>query len=545
MSLLLEWARRRAALPDEPGTAITDFLDGLDSAEVVRRRGLPPAAAEGILTFYDQLDRVPRVCRGTSCHAAGAAEVHARFAAAGPAGEVRCLGHCYDPPAVRVGDTVCAAHVVTAHIIAGVHLHTLDRAEAGYVAGTAAAAAIRAIAPSKIPRRSLAEPPAVLRHLLDGAQANPFDDYDLPDGAAIMAAIERSGLRGRGGAAFPTTAKWRAARDTPAADRWVVANGDEGDPGSFVDRLLLEEAPHAVLSGMLACGRAIGARQGLVYIRAEYPRAQVVVRQAIEEARARGVLGEAFDVEVVPGAGSYVCGEETALLNSIEGLRGEPRPRPPYPAQAGLFGMPTVVQNVETLAVVPLIARRGIGGDTKAVSIAGAVRFPGVVEVVLGTPLDRVLEEGAGGPAAGRTWRMALIGGPMGRVVPASAFHVPLSFEALPGMGHAGVVVLDDTVTPRALAQHLASFARAESCGNCTPCRVGTARLVDMFEGTGTQGTGTLEDHRCLSPSGLSPSVTLTRLLETLEIGSLCGFGQGVPRPFRDLVQHYGDEVLA
>ena len=539
MSLLLEWARRRAALPDEPGTAITDFLDGLDSAEVVRRRGLPPAAAEGILTFYNQLDRVPRVCRGTSCHAAGAAEVHARFAAAGPAGEVRCLGHCYDPPAVRVGDTVCAAHAVTAHMVAGVHLHTLDCAEAGYVAGTAAAAAIRAIAPSKIPRRSLAEPPAVLRHLIDGAQANPFEDYDLPDGAAIMAAIERSGLRGRGGAAFPTTAKWRAARDTPAADRWVVANGDEGDPGSFVDRLLLEEAPHAVLSGMLACGRAIGARQGLVYIRAEYPRAQVVVRQAIEEARARGVLGEAFDVEVVPGAGSYVCGEETALLNSIEGLRGEPRPRPPYPAQAGLFGMPTVVQNVETLAVVPLIARRGIGGDTKAVSIAGAVRFPGVVEVVLGTPLDRVLEEGAGGPAAGRTWRMALIGGPMGRRRPCVGLPCAAVVRGVARHGSRRGRRARRHLTPRALAQHLASFARAESCGNCTPCRVGTARLVDHVR---VQGTGTPRASRVPVPSAVT---TLTRLLETLEIGSLCGFGQGVPRPFRDLVQHYGDEVLA
>jgi NADH:ubiquinone oxidoreductase subunit F (NADH-binding) len=466
--------------------------------------------------------------------------VHQRFAAAGPAAEVRCLGHCYDPPAVRVGDTVCAAHALTAHMVAGGHLHPLAAASPGYVAGTAAAAAIRAIAPSRIPRRSLADPPAVLRRLVDGAPADPFEDYELPDGPAILAAIERSGLRGRGGAAFPTTAKWRAARDTPAADRWVVANGDEGDPGSFVDRLLLEESPHAVLAGMLACARAIGARQGLVYVRAEYPRAQVVVRQAIDEARARGVLGDGFDVEMVPGAGSYVCGEETALLNSIEGLRGEPRPRPPYPAQAGLFGMPTVVQNVETLAVVPLIARHGIGGQTKAVSVAGAVRSPGVVEVSLGTRLERVLDEGAGGPPAGRRWRMALVGGPMGRVVPVTGFGVPLSFEALPGMGHAGVVVLDDSVTPRALAQHLASFARAESCGNCTPCRVGTARLVDLF--TGVSGPSPAD-----APGRMrsrAQAAVLTRLLETLELGSLCGFGQGVPRPFRDLVEHYGDEVL-
>jgi NADH:ubiquinone oxidoreductase subunit F (NADH-binding) len=213
-------------------------------------------------------------------------------------------------------------------------------------------------------------------------------------------------------------------------------------------------------------------------------------------------------------------------------LRGEPRPRPPYPAQAGLFGLPTVVQNVETLAVVPLIARHGSGGQTKAVSVAGAVTQPGVVEVVLGTPLERVLAEGADGPAPGRTWRMALIGGPMGRVVPASAFSVPLSFEALPGMGHAGVVVLDDTMTPHALAQHLAAFARAESCGNCTPCRVGSARLADLFTGPTIATRAHSRD-------------VLVRLLDTLELGSLCGFGQGVPRPFRDLVEHYGDEVLA
>jgi NADH:ubiquinone oxidoreductase subunit F (NADH-binding) len=533
MSLLLEWARRRAAVPGEPGTAITDFLDGLDAAEVARRRGLPAAATEGIRTFYDQLDRVPRVCSGTSCYAAGAAEVHARLAASGPVGDVRCLGHCYDPPAIRVGDTVCAAHALTASAATGGREATLLRAEPAHLA-----TAVRAVARSQIPRRSLADPPAVLRHLIAGAATDPFEDYELPDGASIMASIERSGLRGRGGAAFSTGAKWRVARDTPAAERWVVANGDEGDPGSFVDRLLLEESPHAVLAGMVACGRAIGARQGLVYIRAEYPRAQTVMRGAIDEARARGFLNEAFDVEVVPGAGSYVCGEETALLNSIEGLRGEPRVRPPYPAQAGLFGMPTVVQNVETLAVVAPIARRGIGGGTKAVSVAGAVQTPGVVEIVLGTPLDRVLHEGAGGPAAGRTWRMALVGGPMGRVVPASAFGVPLSFEALPGMGHAGVVVLDDTIGPGALAQHLAGFARAESCGNCTPCRVGTARLADLFTGAG--GPGASGPH----PSRVRADV-LARLLDTLEIGSLCGFGQGVPRPFRDLVKHYGDEVLA
>ncbi|HMD73285.1 MAG TPA: NADH-ubiquinone oxidoreductase-F iron-sulfur binding region domain-containing protein, partial [Steroidobacteraceae bacterium] len=283
----------------------------------------------------------------------------------------------------------------------------------------------------------------------------------------------------------------------------------------------LEEDPHAVLAGMLACARAIGARRGIVYIRSEYPQAQRLMRGAIGEARDANLLGDGFDVEVVSGAGSYTCGEETALLSSIEGLRGEPRPRPPYPAQSGLWGKPTVVQNVETLAIVPWIARTRQGSGTKALSLSGAVARPTIVEVRLGTSLIRVLEEAGLGPPSGRSWKMALVGGPMGRVVPASRFDVPLSFDSLPGMGHAGVVVLDDTVSPRALAEHLFAFAAAESCGSCTPCRVGTSLL-----------------------GGVHERAVLERLLSTLEMGSLCGFGAGVPRPIRDLLEHFGEKVL-
>jgi NADH:ubiquinone oxidoreductase subunit F (NADH-binding) len=407
---------------------------------------------------------------------------------------------------VRIEDVVCAGR---------------DRAALdAWLAGPPAAPA-PAVPPNPIPRSSLVDPPVVLRHLVPDRRADWREDYELPGADAILEAVRASGLRGRGGAAFPTAAKWQAARDTPADQRWVVANGDEGDPGSFVDRLLLEDDPHAVLAGMRACARAIGARHGMAYIRAEYPLAQARMREAVREARAAGLLGPDFDVEVTSGAGSYVCGEETALLNSIEGLRGEPRVKPPYPAQSGLHGKPTVVQNVETLAVVPWVVRNGRGAGTKAVSLAGALVRPGAVEVTLGTPLREVLERGAGGAPPGRRWKMALVGGPMGRVVPARDFDVPLSYEALPGMGHAGVVVLDDTVTPRALAEHLFAFARSESCGSCTPCRVGTERLAGLRE------RGALE-----------------RLLETLEVGSLCGFGQGVPRPIRDLLAHYGDEVL-
>ncbi|MBI5504982.1 MAG: SLBB domain-containing protein, partial [Deltaproteobacteria bacterium] len=382
--------------------------------------------------------------------------------------------------------------------------------------------------PAPIPRLALSAEPVVLRHLVAAGPAarsqahtgaDIWNDYELPDGAAILDAVTASGLRGRGGAAYLSGAKWKVARDTAAPVRYVVANGDEGDPGAYIDRLLLEEAPHSVLAGMVACGRATGAARGVIYVRAEYPRAAARVRQAVAEAQARGLLG-GMQMSVVSGAGSYVAGEETALLRSIEGLRAEPRPKPPYPASSGLYGLPTIVHNVETLSVIPWVVGNRRRADTKAVCLSGAVARPGVVEVDLGTSLRRVLEEGGGGPGAGCVWKMALIGGPLGRVVGAADFDVALSFANLPGMGHAGVVVFDQTVSARALAEHLFGFARSESCGTCAPCRIGSWQLVSR------RSTGELE-----------------RLLETMEAGSLCGFGQGVPRPLRDLLRLYGDEV--
>lgn len=474
--------------------------------------GLPEGWNEGVRTFYDLLSPPERPvrCIGTACclargeltagggradgrqRTAGARSVPAEADTRGA--DWRCLGRCYESPA----DASSPARA--------------------------------------IPRRAMTPTPVVLRQLLDAAGPAPervWQDYDLPDGRAVLDAIEDWGLRGRGGAAYPTAAKWKVARDTPASGRIVVANGDEGDPGAYVDRLLLEEAPHSVLAGMLACSRAIGARSGIVYVRAEYPVAAASMRTAIAEANARGVLA-GFDVRVLVGAGSYVAGEETALLRSIEGLRAEPSPKPPYPAESGLFGLPTVVQNVETLSVVPHIARsavrdafgrartaRGAKRDTKAVCLSGAVARPGIVEVDLGTPLRRVLEQGGGGPAPGRRWKMALVGGPLGRVVAEPDFDVAMSFEALPGMGHAGVVVFDEGVSARALAEHLFEFARGESCGTCTPCRAGTARLA-----------------ACTTRDALE------RLLATIGDGSLCGFGQGVPRPIHDLLGAFGDEVL-
>ncbi len=505
--LLLEWARRRVPGSPSEANAVRDLLDGKSDAEIVARRGLPIAAIRGLRTFYDDLGHETEVCDGTACHFAGGAQLAERLRRAGSVRTVRCLGHCFAAPSFRRADSVFT--------------RPLAQSMAEWLKAIGASPPPPA-ASAAIPRISMADPPVVLRNLTGSRSRPPLDEYDLPDGDSILSALEDTRLRGRGGAAFPTAAKWRAARYAPGPERYVVANGDEGDPGSYVDRLLLEEDPHAVLAGMLACARAIGARHGIVYIRSEYPQAQRAMRVAIGEARDGALLGDEFNVEVVSGAGSYVCGEETALLNSIQGLRGEPRVRPPYPAQQGLWGNPTVVQNVETLAIVPWIARTRQGSGTKAVSLSGAVARPAIVEVRLGTPLIRVLEEAGQGPPTGRRWKMALIGGPMGRVIPASRFDIPLSFDFLPGMGHAGVVVLDDSVSPRALAEHLFAFAAAESCGSCTPCRVGTSLLGEIRE-----------------------RAVLERLLSTLEMGSLCGFGAGVPRPIRDLLEHFGEEVLA
>jgi NADH:ubiquinone oxidoreductase subunit F (NADH-binding) len=503
---LLSRARKKAPAAPE-GSLVGDLIEGRSAEEVAARRGVPLAAVEGIRGFYDGLEQGPQVCEGAACHFAGGDTLALHLERGTGIVRVRCLGHCYAAPSFRSGDAVYARprHMDVEGWVA-------QWGETGEPA--------QALSP--VPRRALVDPPVLLRNLLSAGRDTPLEDYDLPDGAAILAAVEASGLRGRGGATFPTAAKWNVARQAPGAERYVVAHGDQGDPGSYADRLLLEEDPHAVLAGMLACARAIGARHGVVFIRTEYPRARRSVQAAIDQARAAGRLGGEFDVEVFVGSGVYVRGEETAMLNAIQGLRGEPRPRPPYPAESGLWGLPTVVQHVETLAMVPWIVRTGRGSGTKAVSLSGAVSRPGVVEVGLGTSLRRVLDEGGGGAADGRRWKMALVGGPLGHVVPERNFDVALSYETLPGLGHAAVVVLDDRTNARALAEHLFDFVRAESCGTCTPCRVGTSQLPY-----------------------LETRPELERLLETLEIGSLCGFGQAVPRPIRDLIAHFGEELFA
>ncbi len=350
--------------------------------------------------------------------------------------------------------------------------------------------------------------------------------------------VERSGLVGRGGAAFPTGRKWAlTAREAPP--RYVVCNADESEPGTFKDRVLLEQDPFAVIEGMTIAAFAVGAERGFVYVRGEYPEAYRTLVQAVEAARAAGYLGErvlgtdfSFDVEVRRGAGAYVCGEETALFNSIEGFRGEPRNRPPFPTQAGLFGRPTAINNVETLACVPSILARGgawyagLGTErskgTKLVCVSGHVRRPGVYEVTFGTPLRVVLEDLAGGVADGRRLRAVLCGGAAGTFLGPDQLDTPLALETLQAAGAAlgsgALVVFDDSTDLWAVVERIARFFRDESCGQCVPCRVGTQRQLELVAELRRRGR-------------VDPELRtlLEELAQVMRDASICGLGQLAP----------------
>jgi len=363
-----------------------------------------------------------------------------------------------------------------------------------------------------------------------------------------------SGLRGRGGAGFPTGTKWRMARDAQSDTKVLICNADEGDPGAFMDRAILEGNPHAVLEGMILGAYAMGATQGIVYVRAEYPLAAGRVRKAIVEARAAGYLGPkvcrsevGFDIEVRLGAGAFVCGEETALIASLEDRVGTPRPKPPFPVQSGLWGHPTVINNVETLATIPHIVRRGpqwfrsIGTErspgTKIFSLVGNVAHTGLVEVPMGMPLRDIIFGIGGGIPGGKSLKAVQTGGPSGGCIPASLIDTPVDYEHLSAlgsiMGSGGMVVMDDTACMVDVARFFLDFCREESCGQCTACREGTAEMVrvldDIREGRGTAA------HLDL----------LAELAEATTEGSLCGLGKTAANPVLSTLRYFRDEVVA
>ncbi|MBQ1217801.1 MAG: NAD(P)H-dependent oxidoreductase subunit E, partial [Clostridia bacterium] len=349
-----------------------------------------------------------------------------------------------------------------------------------------------------------------------------------------------SGLRGRGGAGFPTVMKWKFARASQSAQKYVCCNADEGDPGAFMDRSVLEGDPHSVIEAMAIAAYAIGANQGYVYIRAEYPIAVRRLDIAIKQAREYGLLGKDifgtgfdFDLDIRLGAGAFVCGEETALMTSIEGHRGEPRPRPPFPAVKGLFAQPTILNNVETYANIPQIILKGVdwfrsigtekSKGTKVFALGGKITHTGLVEVPMGTPLRTIIEEIGGGIPNGKKFKAAQTGGPSGGCIPASLIDTPVDYDNLVAigcmMGSGGLIVMDEDTCMVDMAKFFLEFTVDESCGKCTPCRVGTQRLLEMLDKI-TSGKGTLEDID-----------ELEKLCYYIKENSLCGLGQTAPNP--------------
>ena len=394
-----------------------------------------------------------------------------------------------------------------------------------------------------------------------------IDEYIAKDGYAALAKVLTSmtpedviqtlldsGLRGRGGAGFPTGLKWKFARAYENEQKYVCCNADEGDPGAFMDRSVLEGDPHAVLEAMTIAGYTIGANQGYIYVRAEYPIAVKRLRIAIDQARDYGLLGNnilgtgfKFDIDLRLGAGAFVCGEETALMTSIEGNRGEPRPRPPFPAERGLFQKPSILNNVETYANIPQIILNGaewfasMGTEkskgTKVFALGGKIKHTGLVEVPMGTTLRQIVEEVGGGIPNGKKFKAAQTGGPSGGCIPAEHFDVPVDYEHLAELGSivgsGGMIIMDEDNCMVDIAKFFLEFTVDESCGKCTPCRIGTRRMLEILTKI-TEGNGTMEDLD-----------KLEELCVFVKENSLCGLGQTAPNPVLSTLRYFRDEYIA
>jgi len=511
-----------------------------DRRRAAAASGLPEAAVYGVSSFYDDLlvargARHVRVCTGTACFAAtGGAHVDAicdglalrlgeRCADRSLSlAETVCLGFCHSSPAIRDGDLIDAGAGAVQRAIAG------------------------SPRPAAEPDWESLLPEPVLTRAGDWSGLRRALTELGPD--ALLEAVEAAVVRGRGGAGFPAGAKWRFARAAQGTEKFIVANGDEGDPGSYIDKYLMERNPDLLLEGIALAGFAVGAGHGFVLTRSEYPAAKPALDAAIERAREAGWLGENilgsgfdFDITVLEGAGSYVVGEETALLSCLQGLRGTVSARPPFPAERGLFGRPTVVNNTETLANIPFIAAAGAQayaalspcsptGGSKLVCFNERFVRPTVVEVPFGMTVRELCEDVAGGLRDGHAIKAVQIGGPLGGILPASRLDTAFDFDPLAAegcmVGHGSIVAFDERTDMRALAVHLLRFGAHESCGKCFPCRIGLRRAHDML------ASGEPVDRAALE-----------QLLEALELASLCAHGGGMPAPIRSLLAHFPQEL--
>jgi NADH:ubiquinone oxidoreductase subunit F (NADH-binding)/NADH:ubiquinone oxidoreductase subunit E len=491
--------------------------------------GLPEATVYGVSTYYDDLVQ-PRgrrhvaVCTGTACWAS---DFGAHVAAVGE-GLGLGLGECAGDGSVSLGQTVCLGFCHTASSVR--EGDTVD-AGAGSVQRAVDGSLTQAAEPDSV---SMLDEPVLLRR---GSFEGLRHARAALSPQELLEQVKEANVRGRGGAGFPAGTKWEFAARASDPDKAIVVNADEGDPGSYIDKLLMERSPELLLEGMALAGHAVGARSGYVLVRSEYPRSTQILREAVE--RSRDELGD-FQIDVVEGAGSYVVGEETALLASLQGFRGTVSARPPFPAERGYHGRPTVVHNVETLCNIPYIALHGSDAykdlspgatpGTKLICLNDRFVRPAMYEVRFGTPMSEICERLGGGLVDGHTIKAVQIGGPLGGILPGWKLDTPFDFDELAAegcmVGHGSILAFDDRTDMRALARHLLAFGAHESCGKCFPCRIGLQRAFEMVDRPGDLDRDRLE-----------------ALLETLELGSLCAHGGGMPAPIRSLIAHWPDEL--
>ncbi len=528
--------------------------------------------------FVDAGDGIRKnvlICGGTGCTSSGSMDIHdaliSELQLAGIQDEIKvvttgCFGLCALGPIMIVypegtfyskvtpGDM---HEIVTEHLVGGNPVRHLLYRET--VKGDEILALDQTPFYAKQKRVALRncgviDPECIQEYIaVDGYQALAKVLTEMTPDSVIQTILD-AGLRGRGGAGFPTGKKWTFAKDQPAGKKYVVCNADEGDPGAFMDRSVLEGDPHAVLEAMAIAGYAIGADEGYIYVRAEYPIAVHRLEVAIKQAEELGVLGNNifgtgfnFKVTLRLGAGAFVCGEETALLTSIEGNRGEPRPRPPFPAVKGLFGKPTIINNVETLANIAQIILKGaewfasMGTErsrgTKVFALGGKIENTGLVEIPMGTTLREVVEEIGGGVPGGKQFKAPQTGGPSGGCIPAHLIDTPIDYDNLTAigsmMGSGGLIVMDEDTCMVDIAKFFLEFTVDESCGKCVPCRVGTMRLLEILEKI-TSGNGTLADID-----------KLEELSQYISSASLCALGQTAPNPVLSTLRYFRDEYVA
>ncbi len=503
-----------------------------------------------------------RCCTAASCHSSGAPEVKKKLeqavAAAGLADQIEvrgvgCLRLCCQGPLVQADPSGVLYEKVEPDTAA----ELIAQIQTGAIAAGLAPANSPFFAQQKtivLANSGIVDPEKIETYIaVDGYQALLRAITEM-EPADVVDTIVRSGLRGRGGAGFPTGLKWGTVAKAPGERKFVVCNADEGDPGAFMDRSVLESDPHSVLEGMAIAARAVGATQGYVYVRAEYPLAIARLQTAIKQARQLGLLGGSifespfsFNIEVRIGAGAFVCGEETALMASIEGKRGQPRPRPPFPAESGLWGCPTLINNVETFANVAAIIRQGaewfagIGTEkstgTKVFALAGKIRHTGLIEVPMGTPLRTIVEDMGGGAPDGHAIKAVQTGGPSGGCIPQQHLDTPVDYESLGQlgsiMGSGGMIVMDDTTNMVDVARYFMEFCVDESCGKCIPCRAGTVQMHQLL-------TKIIERR-----ANAADLAQLEELCDMVKHTSLCGLGQTAPNPVLSTLRFFRHEYEA